>query len=109
MQQVTLLSRREAAARARISVRTLDANIAAGHGPCPTRIGRRLLVSETDLNAWLTGLRQPSSECTPSASSTNPARGGAKALASAPVYTASPVSNPVRRRLDRSQARPARF
>src|SRR5689334_10753545 len=43
-----LLTKREAASRARISERTLERHIAAQSGPALTRIGRRVLIREAD-------------------------------------------------------------
>ena len=46
-----LMTRTEAAARLRVSVRTLDKRIAGGTGPAETRVGRRVLISEAALTA----------------------------------------------------------
>lgn len=43
----------EAAARAGISRRSLDSHIARGTGPDVTRIGRRVLIREDRLAAWI--------------------------------------------------------
>lgn len=48
-----LLNKREAAARARISERTLDRILAAGDGPVVTRIAGRVLIREDYLDAWI--------------------------------------------------------
>ena len=48
-----LMTRTEAAARLRVSVRTLDKRIAGGTGPAETRVGRRVLISEAALTAWI--------------------------------------------------------
>ena len=62
MQSSPLLTRPEAAALARIAVRTLDSLLAAGAGPTPTRIGRRLLIAERDFETWLESRRKPASD-----------------------------------------------
>ncbi len=48
-----LLTKREAATRARITERTLDRHIAAGSGPVLTRIGRRVLISVDHMSGWI--------------------------------------------------------
>jgi len=48
-----LLTKSEAAKRARITERTLDRHIAAGSGPILVRIGRRVLVRADDMRAWI--------------------------------------------------------
>lgn len=53
-----VLTRREAATRARISLRLLDKLIAAGTGPTVTRIAGRVLIREQHLAEWLDGCAQ---------------------------------------------------
>lgn len=48
-----VLTKDEAASRARISRRFLDKRIKAGNGPAVTRIGARSLVRSDELQAWL--------------------------------------------------------
>ncbi len=48
-----VLTKKEAAKRARISSRFLDVQIKAGMGPAITRIGRRSLVRSDELQEWL--------------------------------------------------------
>jgi excisionase family DNA binding protein len=48
-----LLTKREAATRARITERTLDRHIAAGSGPTLVRIGRRVLIRAEDIRNWI--------------------------------------------------------
>jgi len=49
----TLLTKREAATRARITERTLDRHIAAGCGPILTRIGARVLIRAEHISEWI--------------------------------------------------------
>ena len=51
----TLLTKREAAARLRVSERTLDRALASGTGPTVTRIGSRVMIREDHLDAWIEG------------------------------------------------------
>ena len=48
-----LLTKREAAARARVSERTFERILANGTGPAATRIGSRVLIREDYLADWL--------------------------------------------------------
>ena len=48
-----LLTRKEAAKRARVCLRTFDTILDRPNGPAVTQIGRRRLIPETSLNAWL--------------------------------------------------------
>lgn len=48
-----LLTKREAAARLRVSERTLDRLIATGDGPPTTRIAGRVLIREDHLATWI--------------------------------------------------------
>jgi predicted DNA-binding transcriptional regulator AlpA len=48
-----LLTKREAAARARVSERTFDRVLASGTGPAITRIGARVLIREDHMGAWI--------------------------------------------------------
>jgi excisionase family DNA binding protein len=48
-----LMTKREAAAHARVSERTFDRVLASGNGPATTRIGTRVLIREDNLNAWI--------------------------------------------------------
>jgi uncharacterized membrane protein len=48
-----LLTKREAASRARISERTLERILANGSGPAVTRIAGRVLIREDYLTAWI--------------------------------------------------------
>lgn len=52
----TLLTRREAAARARISLRSLDSQLQGASGPPVIRLGGRVLIREADFNDWINGL-----------------------------------------------------
>jgi predicted DNA-binding transcriptional regulator AlpA len=49
----TLLTKREATARARVSERTFDRILASGDGPTVTRIGSRVLIREDHLAEWI--------------------------------------------------------
>ncbi|MEA2729533.1 MAG: Helix-turn-helix domain [Acetobacteraceae bacterium] len=49
----TLLTKREATKRARVSERTFDRVLASGAGPTTTRIGARVLIREDHLDAWI--------------------------------------------------------
>ncbi|NPD68282.1 helix-turn-helix domain-containing protein [Lichenicola cladoniae] len=48
-----LLTKREAAERARVHVVTLNTLIRSGHGPAVTRLGGKALIREDSLQAWL--------------------------------------------------------
>ncbi len=48
-----MLTRFEAATKARISVRYLRKQIANGVGPAVTKIGARVLIRSDELQAWL--------------------------------------------------------
>jgi excisionase family DNA binding protein len=48
-----VLTKPEAAARARVHLRTLERRIEDGTGPRVTRIGRRVLIREDHLAEWL--------------------------------------------------------
>jgi hypothetical protein len=48
-----MLTRKEAAKRARICLRTLDCVLGRPNSPRVTRIGRRILIPEASLNEWL--------------------------------------------------------
>ena len=48
-----LLTRKEAAKRARVCLRTFDNILDRPNGPKLTRIGRRKLIPENSLNDWL--------------------------------------------------------
>jgi len=48
-----LLTRAEAAKRARVCVRTLDTILARPNAPRVTRIGRRILIHESSLAEWV--------------------------------------------------------
>lgn len=50
---------REAAEIAQVHERTLQRQIEAGTGPTLTRIGKRILIRESDLKRWLDRCRQP--------------------------------------------------
>ncbi len=50
---MVMLTRREAAARVKLHVRTLDCRIADGTGPAITKLGKRVLISEAALEAWI--------------------------------------------------------
>ncbi len=53
-----LITRKEAAARAAISLRHLERLIACGEGPAVVRLGaRRVAISETDFAAWIASRR----------------------------------------------------
>jgi hypothetical protein len=54
-----LLSRSEAANRARVKVCSLDRYIKAGTGPVVTKIGGRIFVMTSDLEAWINSRRMP--------------------------------------------------
>jgi hypothetical protein len=58
MDTSTLLTRAEAAARARISVRTLQKLYRQGRGPVFTRIGGQIFFAEQDVTFWLQSLRE---------------------------------------------------
>lgn len=49
----SLLTKREAADRARISERNLERRIKLGTGPKVTRIGRRVLIRAGDYATWI--------------------------------------------------------
>lgn len=49
----TLLTKREAAACARVSERTFERVLAGDTGPAITRIGGRVLIRKDHLNAWI--------------------------------------------------------
>ena len=51
---MVLLTRIEAAKRARVCLRTLDNILERRNGPKVTRIGGRVLIPEASLNEWLT-------------------------------------------------------
>jgi hypothetical protein len=53
-----LLNKREAAARARISERTLERILAAGDGSAVTRIAGRVLIWEDYPDAWIEALHR---------------------------------------------------
>jgi excisionase family DNA binding protein len=50
---ITLLSKKDAAARLNVSSRTLDRHIEAGVGPAVVRIGSRVLIPADALAAWV--------------------------------------------------------
>jgi predicted DNA-binding transcriptional regulator AlpA len=53
-----LITKREAARRATLSLRSLDRRFADGTGPAIIRIGpRRVGIDESDFEAWLVSLR----------------------------------------------------
>lgn len=57
-----VLTKDEAAGRARISRRFLDKQIKAGIGPAVFHIGKRALVRSDALQAWLESLAPPQQE-----------------------------------------------
>jgi excisionase family DNA binding protein len=55
-----LITRKQAAERAAISLRHLERLIAVGEGPAVIRLGgRRVGIAEADLAAWLNSRRRP--------------------------------------------------
>ena len=50
---MNLLTRNEAAKRARVCLRTFDNILESSNGPKVTRIGRRKLIPEDSLRDWL--------------------------------------------------------
>jgi predicted DNA-binding transcriptional regulator AlpA len=55
-----LITKREAARRATLSLRSLERRLAEGIGPAIIRIGpRRVGIDEGDFEAWLASLRSP--------------------------------------------------
>ncbi len=54
-----LLTCKEVAARLRVCRRTLEREIAAGRFPRPVRIGRSVRIAESDVQAYITSLREP--------------------------------------------------
>ena len=48
-----LLTRKEAAKRARVCLRTFDGILDQRNGPRVTRIGRRVLIPSKSLDEWL--------------------------------------------------------
>jgi hypothetical protein len=63
----SILTKPEAAAKARIHLRSLERRIEDGSGPRLTRIGRRVLIREDHLAEWL-------DRCTGAAKQTTPMR-----------------------------------
>lgn len=55
----TLLNKREASQRARVSERTFDRVLASGDGPTVTRIGGRVLIREDHLDIWIERCAEP--------------------------------------------------
>ena len=53
---IELLTKPEAAAAARICVRSLEKLLAAGRGPTTTRLGGKILIGRDHLNLWLESL-----------------------------------------------------
>lgn len=62
MQTHDLLTRAEAAERARVSSATLSRYVANGRGPTVTRIGRKVLFRADHLNAWLDRFAGPNAD-----------------------------------------------
>jgi len=56
-----VLTKKEAAERARISQHQLDKQIRAGTGPAVTRIGGVVRVRSDELQAWLERITKPAS------------------------------------------------
>ena len=52
---VRLLTAREAAVALRLSERTLERLRVTGDGPAYSKLGRRVLYRECDLDAWVVG------------------------------------------------------
>jgi predicted DNA-binding transcriptional regulator AlpA len=61
---VSLLTKEDVAAKARISIRTLDTLIKAKQGPPRTFIGKRARFTEDDTDAWLSSRRESSEPAT---------------------------------------------
>ena len=61
-----LITRKQAAERAAISLRHLERLLACGEGPAVVRLGaRRVAISETDFASWIMSRRQtPPGEAT---------------------------------------------
>lgn len=53
-----LMDKAQAAAAAHICTRNLDNLITQGRGPRVTRIGKRVLFAESDVDTWLKSLAQ---------------------------------------------------
>ena len=59
---MTIITRREAAERLRVSMRSLDKLVAEGAGPPAIRIGGRVLFTEDALAAWVQARTDPLSQ-----------------------------------------------
>jgi excisionase family DNA binding protein len=57
-----LLTKREAANRARVSERTFERVLATGTGPAVTRIGSRVLIRVDHFLAWIEGCTGPAAQ-----------------------------------------------
>ena len=60
-----LLTKSEAAAHARVSIRSLENHVRRGTGPITTRIGGKVFIREDHLTEWLercVGLPAPATE-----------------------------------------------
>ena len=60
-----LLTKKEAAAHARVHPATLNALIRDGRGPATTTVGAKVLVREDALKAWLDASTEPGLSATP--------------------------------------------
>jgi hypothetical protein len=54
--ELILLTKREAAGRARVCQRSLEKLIAQGRGPVITRVGGKILITGDHLDAWIRSL-----------------------------------------------------
>jgi predicted DNA-binding transcriptional regulator AlpA len=58
--RLRLITKKEAAARATLSLRSLERRLAEGTGPAVVKIGpRRVAISEHDFDNWLARCRRP--------------------------------------------------